>query len=511
MLGVSRKKLLLYVAIFIFIFLLIVLKRKIPLYYVYLQTPEDYVFSGQASWFDPWDINVYISSITSGQQNGILLSNLYSTSNDNPILIYPLYTIVGYLFKQTSSFMLFHALSLMTMFMLCVAVFVFTYAYIKKASYSLLAIPLVLLGRGLGGIIALSHSADVYITSFTFRSALQRPHEAVGIILYIGAMTLFFVHSETKQKRFAALTLVFLLLLIVFYPYYLLVYILVFLLYALLTTKRFTYPVWVEFLKISFIVGIATIAYFFYIYTSGFSTAASENLYKLPLITVICGYGFYLPLYVYSLIKFKEQPKEKLFLILWVTICLILSYFPMGFARFYLRGLFFPLALIILFEFKKGVALSSKKLIINLILVGAILTSVITGMFVYSQKIEVVDKSNLWYYVPKEYFNGFRYLKQLPKGGVLANPIISNYIPAYSGQKVYAGHLLQTPFYADRERNIAIFYSLPISENENIAYLKNIHVSYVLYGSYEKMIGKRDPTYLKLLYSKNGLKIYQVI
>ncbi len=38
-----------------------------PNYYAYVNTPSGYIFSGQASWFDPWDINIYVTAIKWGQ------------------------------------------------------------------------------------------------------------------------------------------------------------------------------------------------------------------------------------------------------------------------------------------------------------------------------------------------------------------------------------------------------------------------------------------------------------
>ena len=43
-------------------------------------TPPNKRFTGQASWFDPWDMNIYFSAIGWGKRGGLLFENLYDTN-----------------------------------------------------------------------------------------------------------------------------------------------------------------------------------------------------------------------------------------------------------------------------------------------------------------------------------------------------------------------------------------------------------------------------------------------
>ena len=98
----------------------------------------------------------------------------------------------------------------------------------------------------------------------------------------------------------------------------------------------------------------------------------------------------------------------------------------------------------------------------------------------------------------------------LPKDGILASPVTANFIPAYTGKKVYAGHLLQTPDIEDKISRLPKIYSgLPTPETA-IKYLKEQNVSYVLYGYFERDAGYSDPAYLELIYFNNLVKIYSV-
>ena len=42
-----------------------------------INCPPDKWYAGQASWFDPWDLNLYFSIIGWGKRGGILFENLY--------------------------------------------------------------------------------------------------------------------------------------------------------------------------------------------------------------------------------------------------------------------------------------------------------------------------------------------------------------------------------------------------------------------------------------------------
>ena len=58
-----------------------------PIIYKYLSTPEGYWFTGQVSWFDPQDINLYVSMIKVGNQGQLLALNLYDSLSSQPLPI----------------------------------------------------------------------------------------------------------------------------------------------------------------------------------------------------------------------------------------------------------------------------------------------------------------------------------------------------------------------------------------------------------------------------------------
>src|SRR3989339_1720370 len=95
-----------------------------PHYYAYQQTPAGYTFSGQASYFDPWDITNYFSAIRQAQlHKSFLLENWNTTENLPKTFIYPLYALTGILFSAVNPVFLYYAMAVIFSVLLCLVIF----------------------------------------------------------------------------------------------------------------------------------------------------------------------------------------------------------------------------------------------------------------------------------------------------------------------------------------------------------------------------------------------------
>lgn len=507
----SLKRILIILLVITSIYFLLMFVQKYPVVYAAGQTPSGHVFSGQASWFDPWDVNLYASIIKSGQKNGFLLSNLYTTDKDGPIFIYPLYTIIGSLFKHVEVFILFHLLSFVTTFILCLGVFGAAYLILKNAYYSMIVLVFVVFGRGLGWIVDLSvKSADLWITSFTIRSAIQRPHEGLGTILYILSMIFFVKFIETRRGVYNSLSLIALFLLVFFYPYYLPIYFCVFACCLFFWKTPNANVLWMSLFRNSVLIGLLTLAYFTYLYNSGFMAAISEDLPKVSLRSIILGYGLLSLVLAYSIFVSNRDSIFRSFLTIWVLICIAASYLPLGFSRFYLRGLFFPLALLFVLLLRELIISKKYRYVAIILSILFLLSSVFTIMYVYRLRINASHQMNFWYYLPQNYKKAFDFIQELPGDGVLAQPDLMNYIPAHTGKKTFVGHKLQTPLFNHKIAKVRYFYSGQLPRDQAVDFLIRNNISYVIYGYYEQRAGFVDPTYLRTIYNFDGVKIYYI-
>lgn len=470
----------------IFIIFLALFINIFPNYYAYLNTPKGYSFLGQASWFDPWDLNVYVSAIRWGQQGNILLENLYTSLPNPPILMYPLYTLAGFFNKNINPFLFFYFLSLIFGALLILLVWILLKPFLTNY-FRFLALFFIIFGGGLGWLFFPNfQSADLYITGFTFISQLQRAHEAFGISLYLTSLVCFYLFTLNKKIRFNIISLCSLIILIVFYPYYIFSYILICGSYSLLKFLRNNDKISIKFLFINLIISIPILLIYYNHINSNqtFSSVFSQKLSTPNIIEILSGYGILFLLVLFQ-VKTKKLFPGKLFLNLWFFISIFISYLPMGFARFYLRGLFFPLVILAVYGL---INLSKSQKKIKLIILCLVFIVPISTFFIFFKRIDEVKNINPWYYLPN---SAVKILDEIPLTKLYSQNMLSfyqmgNYIPTQSIFRVYFGHLIQTPDSSEKIQNLIDFYGNNYDEKTALKFLKKNYITYVYYGMEEQ-------------------------
>ncbi len=474
-----------------------------PNYYAFLKTPAGYDFSGQASWFDPWDINVYVAAIRWGQQGHILLENLYSSELNNGITLYPIYTLTGWLFRQTQPFLLFHISAIFCGLIFSLTAWLLFKEFLKSTFDNIFALFIFLFGGGFGWqFFNVISSADISVTGFTSISQLQRPHEAIGVTLYFISLVFFYKALTKKWYLFNLISLLSLLLLIFFYPYYFLSYFLICGLYSLLKFMKTGDKFYLKYILVNFIVAIP-LMYLYYLHLQTnpiFGSVFGQHLDTPDMLRVLLGYGVLIPFLLVQL-KSKQKNEGKLFLNLWFFLSIFLSYLPLGFARYYQRGLYFPLVILAFYginHFKYSFPIVKKVSIVIIILFVPIST-----VFMFHLRLEEINKNNPWYYQPKEVGMTLDNIpKQLPYSGVVLSSFnMGNYIPAHSNLRVYFGHFIQTNNSEDKLNNLYNFYANNYSEKEALEFLQQSNIKYVWYGIEEKQITKAVSHQDKLKYT----------
>lgn len=483
-----------FLAISIFVLFL----NHFPDYYAATKTPPGMSFSGQASWFDPWDINVYVAAINWGQSHGLLLENTYTTTQHQPVLIYPLYTLTGSLFPNVSPFLLFHLSAILLGVILLLVLLKLSQTFLRFRIDQLIAVLLISLGGGVGWLTFPNFpSSDLFMTGFTFSSHFQRSHEALGIILYLLSLVLFYKSTERNDRRliiFSAASSAFLML---FYPFYLLSVALICGLYALVIYFRDgkKYP----FVTLLFSLIPASVIAMFYVKhllgNQGFSGVLSQDLSKQGILQILSGYGILVFPVIIQIFK-KPRGKTLLFLNLWLFTSIALSFLPFGFARFYLRALFFPLVMISLLVISQF----PKKTLLTVALIAVVPLS---AFYMSYKRINEVGGDNLWYYLTNQEREAVDFLSMnaVRGSGVLAGYTIGNYIPANTDSRVYFGHLLQTPQSEQKIQNILNFYAQLMTEDQAREFLKKENITYIIWGDEEKGISQNYSQRDKLEYS----------
>lgn len=502
--------------IFFAVAVLVLSLNALPNHYALIKTPPGQVFSGQASWFDPWDINVYVAAINQGQSGSVLLHNSYTTILHSPILYYPFYTIIGFILPKINSFFLFHLLAGAVGLLLTLVIWKTAGFFLGSKKETLLATLLISLGGGLGWLFFPEiKSADLFMTGFTFASHFQRPHEGLAVALYLLSLGFFYLAIEKKLFRLNLFSLIALIPLLIFYPFYILSFALIEGTYAFSVYLRQgkTFPLFFTLVNVT-AGGVVALIYTLYLKANPvFGGVTAQTLSTPTIPEILLGYGALLPITAYQIRRGKSR--GKLFLSLWLVINLLLAYLPLGFARFYLRTLYFPLILLALPPLLKLFHL--KGIFYKLIVLSVLCFTAFSSFFITYERIAEIKNHNPWYYLNIEESQALQFLRQNSSNGigVLAVYYLGNIIPALTSNSVYFGHLLQTPQAADKIRNLTLFYGNKMSDSEAKSFLISNNIRFIVYRGEEQELSKSISQvnalryiFLKEVLTKGDMKIY---
>ena len=499
-----------------------------PHWHAFKNSPEGYAFSGQASWFDPWDINVYWAAIRWGQDHGFLMANMYDSHPNPPILYYPLYTTTGWLFKNTQPALLFYSLSIITSLILATVVVIICYKLFRDTLSTFFTSLVIALGGGLGFMVAPhSNSLDLSMTSFTFHSAWQRPHEALALASYLVALIAIYQLLKNKQLIWVVISVLSLIVTLVFYPYYLLSWFLIVGLAVILWRSQLNVKTVIVLGSISiFGAAITWLMYFNLSLNPSFTGVVTQTLTNPTIPSLLLGYGVLILAPVAGLFYLPKLTQLEKFLLGWIWISLALSFLPLGIARFYLRGLFMPIVLLNILLLKKlckQYLPQQAKSMFKMCLVSLLILTSMSNWAIFYTRIQEVDAFNPWYYFTQEEEEALKFIDQeLPSNSTFLSAYhIGNHLPAFTSAQVFFGHLIQTPNAKQRSQQVARFYSWSMSEQEAVQFLQTNHVKYVYLGREEREFvnAEKDGSltvslsrlpFLEKIYQNQLVEIYQL-
>ena len=198
-----------------------------------LTKPANKWYTGQASWFDPWDHNVYFSAIGWGKRGGLTFPNLYDTQSKKPMLVYTAYVLIGRLtgFLNLSNSLSFHLAAVFFSFILGIIIWWFLGVFIREKKEKTIIFILLIFGGGLGWLFFPQLVLpDLGQPGFTLESAFRRPHEAISLSLFLLAVGLFWQGIKIKKNKLLILGALSTFLMSFFHPYSFLTLIVIFLL-----------------------------------------------------------------------------------------------------------------------------------------------------------------------------------------------------------------------------------------------------------------------------------------
>lgn len=511
-----KNKSYLIAALFILIFIFNQFIVHFPDYFGSIKTPKDLAYTGQLSWFDPWDINVYISAINWGARDGWLLNNIYATQNYKPAPIYTIYIFLGKLIHliKVSPQLMFHLGAIFFGVLFAILVFKITKLVSQNIWERMGIFTLIIFGGGLGWLFFPNLEVpDLFATGFTVYSSFQRAHEAISSSLYLTTIYLTYLILLKNQRKYLFLC-TFVLLLLCFFHFYMVL--LIGLLAGILALNQWFKTKNISFFTLPILFLVDSLIYIIIIYkpflkNPGFSGLLLQQQQSPSPLLLILAFGLITPFIIYSFVTKNKDDQILRFLQVWFICQLVILYLPIGFRRLFIRNFFIPGALLAFIGLKK----IKDQLNYKLLFIALIIFSSISSFFVFVKRIKETETNNRWIYISQNEQEAINYLAQNApaESGILTNYIIGNLIPAKTNKRVYLGHQFQTPEFNTRIKFMTDFYQNKMTSEQAQNFTNNNNISYIFWGPDEQSLNNNQPLsydFLETIYNNKQVTIYKI-
>lgn len=481
----------------------------------YLTKPADKWYSGQVSWFDPWDHNVYFSAIGWGKRGDLAFPNLYDTQSEKPMFVYTAYTLIGKLtgFLSISSSLTFHLSAVFLSLILGIIIWWFLGIFIKEKVEKIVSYIILIFGGGLGWLFFPQLVLpDLGQPGFTLESAFRRPHEAISSSLFFLTIGFFWLGIIKKKSKFLIMGTVSTFLMSFFHPYSLLTLGVIFFVWNIIywlrtrSTKYFSILIYLSLAGIGWFLSVGRSL----ISNPGFSGLMLQVQESPGPLLVMLGWGIIFLLTLTGLF-FSQKKEEDNFLKIWFIFGWLILYLPFGFQRLLIRGLWFPTIILAV----KCISWLTKKFNLNYITL-VILAIFITSLTIFFMTFKRLNESpeNRWIYLSADEGRIIDYLRLHGKDeqGVMASYRIANIIPAQTTKRVWAGHEFQTPDFNKRIEQVNKFFVGKMTNDEAQSFLTKTKTTWIFFGPDEKNISQsKDLKYkfLKQVIKKKNAILYQ--
>lgn len=464
---------------------------KFPTYYHVANKPDGYTSIGHASWFDGWDINIYIANMRYAQREGtMLLENVYTTLEHSPAFIYQFYTSLGIINSifNIPPVLLFHSASIISSFILILSTFWLTSLFFKNRILRVFAFMTAVIGAGFGWIPGLTYkSGDLIYAGLTTTNAFERGHDALSTAAFITTLGFFIQFLKTNKKQNLIAAIISAMVNLIIHPTFIVLYIIIFPLFAisdLIRHKRFNTFV--------YIISVGLLFSIYYLLSlskaiknTGFGGVVGQELPDVSLPYLVLGFGLLGFFILCSYLLFRKNKDEIILIKITFITQILLLFSPIGFNLHFLKGLFILGSILAFFAISKMI--NKFKIVCTILIFLILSSSFLSRIYVFSRMMNV-STTNPFFFISNEEHEALKYLSNLPKDStVLALYYMGNLIPAHTDNRVYFGHGLQTPNGDDRLRLASYFYTY-MAPNDRLDFLSDSNVEYVYYGQEESKL-----------------------
>lgn len=225
------------------------------------------------------------------------------------------------------------------------------------------------------------------------------------------------------------------------------------------------------------------------------------------------------PFFIFLPFSFKEivRKKKLQLLFIWLITYFVLVYLPLSFQRRLVMGIFVPLGILagtglsnLTHFFKKY---SFHKCLVCSFVIFSVLFLSFRIFFILDLSIYRLKEKSFPLYLSEDFVASFDWLKNNVQSDevIFSSYWTGNFIPRYSGKKVFLGHWAQTIFAQEKIEIVKDFFSDKLSEEEINKLFKNHNIQYIFYSQLEEEIGKIDlDRFGNKVFENNEVKIIKI-
>jgi hypothetical protein len=493
-----------------------------PIVWGYVTTPPELTYSGLVYYWE--DGTSYLAKIWLGFQGDWVFTNLYSIDPGPPIYsLYINYLLLGHLAKWLGleTILIFHVARLVSGAVLLVSIYVFVSRFFSAVLDRRLAFLIGSVGSGFGWFALLFGyvAPDIWQTDYSpFRAIFSNPHYPLAIAAFIWLIDLLCVEEAPVPNNNVLqwiLLILGTLILAITHPYGLVVVALVgasWIALVWMTRRRIERRPAARLIAVSLLAAPFALYDVWIVLTSEYVATLNAQdivrMYPFPdlllaggLLLLFGAFGFVAAVRHY--IQGAQGVQHELIPVLWLIAAGLLMYSPSLQQRRFGFALYVPLGILAVYGLRQ--VLRTRLRLARLVLLAvASLTNILFLLVVFIGLNG--HPSNLFF--TRGEWDGLMYLRSSgeQRTVVLASPAMGLYIPAWAGQRVVFGHLVETSQAKVRLIEVDDFYSGRMTETEKFL----TPVEYIFVGPRERALGSPAiPADFVQVFAEGGTVIYR--
>jgi len=259
------------------------------------------------------------------------------------------------------------------------------------------------------------------------------------------------------------------------------------------------------------------------------SIQAQTVLLSPPPTAYVLGYGLLAPLAAWGAVKAlrRRAGEASRLAATWLLAAFALAYLPWNLQRRFTEGVMAPLAILAALGLGYGLLPAARRWFGSRRQAGVwrrrrnLSLALVAGAASISSLTLALAGAALALTRPPQIFDPasiYTAAEQLQAIAAWGEPILAAertglILASHIGQRVVLGHVIETPFYAERSADVRAFFDPATTDPTRLALLDTCGCRYVFYGPYERELGTWDPgqaNYLEAAIVEQDVTVYRV-